>query len=70
MDRRRKWVVSWMGLMSLSIVPTATAGGVGGLATEICLPFGLIIALTMTPVDSLATMFTDALDTVLPSDTE
>lgn len=54
MNRRTKWLLGWLGLLGLSVVPPAGAVGAGGLGQSLCLPFGLVLALTLTPVDTLS----------------
>lgn len=59
----RKFVVAWAALMALAVVPSlAAANNAGGLGAVVCVNLGVLLALTITPVETLI----DAVRTYLP----
>lgn len=54
----RKAILGWAGLMTVAVIgPAAAQTPAGGLTQPVCLSFGLAVALTITPVESLVRAF-------------
>lgn len=55
---KRALVTAWVGMMALATVPNAVAGaGTGGLTSPVCINLGMLLALTITPVETLVDAF-------------
>lgn len=57
----RRIVLGWLGALGAAIIPTAASANAGGLTTPTCVPLGVLLALTITPVESLVQAFTSYL---------
>lgn len=57
----RKLVVAWVLALLFATVPTAAATDGGGLTSSVCVNLAVLLALTITPVETLVDAFRGAL---------